>query len=170
MLFRNNKIGVWGVQGTTKDLINEKENFSFVIVAIGNNKVRLEKSKLLLSQGFSLATLIHPNSTVSKYAEIKAGVAVMAGAVINPFVTVGLSSIVNTSCSIDHDCIIGDGVHISPGVNLAGGISVGDLSWLGIGSSVKQYIEIGSSVTVGAGAVVIEDVPSDSIVKGVPAK
>ncbi len=167
---KEKNIGMWQVQGTTDDLVSCADKFLSVIVAIGNNQIRLDKSKYLLSLGFILGRLIHPESIVSKYADIKAGTVVMAGAVVNPFTTIGLCSIINTSCSVDHDCVIGEGVHISPGVNVAGRVLIGDLSWLGAGSVVKQCVKIGSSVIVGAGAVVVNDIPNNLVVKGIPAK
>jgi len=163
-------VGVWKVCGKSSDLFAEPARYTAGIVAIGDNGIRLEKTKKMQSQRMELATLIHPASTVSQYANIEEGSVVMAGAVINPFVTVGRASIVNTSCSIDHDCFIGEAVHISPGVNVAGGVSIGRLSWLGIGATVKQGVDIGCSVMVGAGAVVVNDIPRDCVVKGVPAK
>ncbi len=163
-------IGEWSVQGTTEDLVAGIEGFSAVIVAIGDNQIRLGKTKYLLSEGFKLATLIHPSSVVSKYAKIEVGAVVMAGAVVNPFACIGVASIINTSCSVDHDCVIAEGVHVSPGAHIAGGVSIGDLSWLGIGCVVKQGIEIGALVTVAAGAVVVTDIPNNSLVKGVPAR
>ena len=163
-------IGEWSVQGTVEDLVADAGQFQAAIIAIGDNQIRLEKSKYVLLEGVKLGTLVHPSSIVSKFAEIDAGTVVMAGAVINPFVSVGLGSIINTSCSIDHDCILSEGVHVSPGAHVAGGVSVGEMSWLGIGSIVKQGVEIGASVIVAAGAVVINDVPRNSMVKGIPAK
>jgi len=163
-------IGEWSVQGTTEDLVAGIEGFSAVVVAIGDNQIRLDKSKYLLSEGFKLATLIHPSSVVSRYAKVEVGTVVMAGAIINPFASVGLGSIINTSCSVDHDCVIADGVHISPGAHIAGGVSIGEMSWLGIGCVVKQGIEVGASVIVAAGAVVVSNIPNNALVKGVPAK
>jgi len=163
-------VGVWKVLGTTGDLVSSVDKYSTVIVAIGDNTVRLDKSKYLYSQGFNLATLLHPGATISKYANVHSGSVVMAGAVINPFVSIGMASIINTSSSIDHDCMLGEGVHVSPGVHVAGDVSIGDLSWLGIGSVVKQCVEIGTSVIVGAGAVVVNNIAPNLIVKGTPAK
>jgi len=164
------KVESWPVEGTTEDMVADIDRSTAAIVAIGNNETRLEKSKYLLSKGFKLETLIHPNSTVSRYVEIGVGTVVMAGSVINPFTTIGVGSIINTSCSVDHDCIIAEGVHISPGAHVAGGVSVGEMSWLGIGSTIKQGVDIGASVIIAAGAVVVNDVPCNSIIKGVPAK
>lgn len=163
-------VGVWQVLGTTKELLANVTDFSGAIVAIGNNRIRFDKSMLLQSLGVKLVSLIHPGAIVSRYAKINPGTIVMAGAVINPFVKVGMSSIINTASTIDHDCILGDCVHVSPGANLAGAVSVGDLSWIGMGSVLKQCINIGKEVTVGAGAVVINNVPDNSMVMGVPAR
>jgi acetyltransferase-like isoleucine patch superfamily enzyme len=82
----------------------------------------------------------------------------------------GLGCIINTGATFYHDCVLGDGVHICPGVHLAGDVQVGELSWLGIGCTVRQGIRIGAGVTVGAGAVVIDDVPDGQTVVGVPAR
>ncbi|MNP82383.1 Maltose O-acetyltransferase [compost metagenome] len=45
-----------------------------------------------------------------------------------------------------------------------------DLSWIGIGASVRQLVQIGARVTVGAGAAVVADVPDSVTVAGVPAR
>jgi len=163
-------ISDWPVLGDEEQLINNIKNFSDVFVAIGDNHIRFEKTIHLRSLGFNVVSLIHPNTTVSKYASIGSGSVVMAGAIVNPFVKVGISSIINTASSIDHDCIIGSGVHICPGANLAGEVSVGDLSWIGIGTAVKECIKIGIDVNVGAGAVVVNAVPDHTRVKGIPAR
>jgi sugar O-acyltransferase (sialic acid O-acetyltransferase NeuD family) len=162
--------GLWSVVGKTNDLIDKIREYDNAIVAIGDNDIRYEKSLFLISKGFKLATLIHPAAIVSQYSNISQGSVVMAGVVINPFVEFGEACIVNTSATIDHDCVIDNAVHISPGVNLAGAVKVGALSWIGIGASVKQCIQIGTNVVIGAGATVINDVYDDFIVVGTPAK
>jgi len=164
------KNGVWPVVGGTRDLIKQLTDFDGVVVAIGNNSVRHDKLVELRTRGARLATLIHPAASVSRYAAIGEGTVVFAGAVVNAGAFVGLGGILNTSCSIDHDCVLGESVHISPGVRLAGGVQVGDLSWVGIGASVRQLICIGRHAMVGAGSVVVSDIPDDVTVAGVPAK
>lgn len=164
------KNGVWRVVGGTTDLIEQLADFDGVVVAIGNNSVRRDKLVELRTGGARLATLIHPAASVSRYATIGEGTVVFAGAVVNADAFVGLGGILNTSCSIDHDCVLGETVHISPGARLAGGVHVGDLSWVGIGASVRQLICVGKRAMVGAGSVVVSDIPDDVIVAGVPAK
>lgn len=49
-------------------------------------------------------------------------------------------------------------------------IVLGDYVWIGYGALVLPGVTIGDCCIVGAGAVVARDVPSHSIVVGVPAK
>jgi sugar O-acyltransferase (sialic acid O-acetyltransferase NeuD family) len=162
--------GAWSVVGDTAALMGRLADFDGVVVAIGNNRIRHAKLLELRAEGAHLVTLVHPAATVSRYAVIGDGTVVFAGAVVNAGARIGTAAILNTSCSIDHDCLLDDAVHISPGARLAGGVQVGDLSWVGIGASVRQLISIGQRVVVGAGSAVVSDIPDDLTVAGVPAQ
>ncbi len=160
----------WSVVGDTAALMSRLAGFDGVLVAIGNNSIRHAKLLELKAAGARLATLIHPAAVVSRYATIGEGTVVFAGVVVNAGARVNPGAILNSACSVDHDCLLGDAVHISPGARLAGGVQVGDLSWIGIGASVRQQIRIGQRVMVGAGSAVVGDIPNDVTVAGVPAK
>ncbi|WP_458449409.1 serine acetyltransferase [Fibrobacter sp.] len=51
-----------------------------------------------------------------------------------------------------------------------GNIVVGDDCYFGAGSTIIGPLTIGNNVTIGAGAVVTKDMPSNSVVGGIPAK
>lgn len=55
-------------------------------------------------------------------------------------------------------------------VGSAEGVRVKDDVWMGVGVKVVDGVSIGTGSVVGAGAVVLEDVPDYAIVAGVPAK
>lgn len=160
----------WPVVGNTEVLLSRVSDIDGVIVAIGNNSIRLEKLTMLNDLGVSLATIIHPGAVVSRYSKVGGGCIICAGVVINADACIGMGAILNTGCSVDHDCLLGDAVHISPGARLAGGVNVERCVWIGMGSVVKQLLTVGAGSVVGAGAVVIKDVFKNSVVKGVPAK
>lgn len=50
------------------------------------------------------------------------------------------------------------------------GISVGDFAWIGVGVIVLDGVQIEKKSIIGAGAVVTQDIPENSIAFGVPAK
>ena len=150
-----------------KDMSTE---FSAVHVAIGSNAARRSATEQLTSMGFDVASVIHPSSVVSPSVKIYPGVSVLANAVVNSGSTLGTGCIVNTGSIVEHDCILGPFSHISPGAVMAGGALLGSGSWIGMGASVLPLVEVGSSVTVGAGAVVLNNVADSLVVHGVPAK
>jgi sugar O-acyltransferase (sialic acid O-acetyltransferase NeuD family) len=163
-------VGAWSVKGNTQDLLKSLSLMDGVIVAIGANKIRMEKYRQLHQQGAALVCLIHPSAVISRYSHIGCGSVVMAGAVVNVDARIGDACIVNTSATIDHDCVLEDAVHISPGAHLAGDVRVQECSWIGIGANVRQQIVIGRDVIVGAGAVVVENLPDKCVAFGIPAK
>lgn len=161
--------GAWKVVGDSESLHKTLPEYDGVIVALGDNVSRRKVLLALRHAGAKLTSIIHPSAVVSRHSNLSEGSVVCAGAVINAGARLGIGAIVNTCSSVDHDCVISEFVHISPGARLAGGVRVGVLSWIGIGSTVKQMITIGNGVIVAAGAVVIQNVPDDVVVAGVPA-
>ncbi|GHU74000.1 acetyltransferase [Spirochaetia bacterium] len=155
-------------QETTDEYL--KNNFDEIVVAIGNNNARLNLSLKYETKGFKLATIIHPTAVISETAEIGAGTVIFANAVINPNAKIGKACIINTSTVIEHDCILGNGVHISPNAAMGGTVTIGEKTWICVGSSIANNIKIGKNCVIGAGAVVIKDVPNNVLVAGVPAK
>jgi len=140
------------------------------LVAIGDNRIRADRYAFALSQGLKAATLIHPSAIVSPSATIGEGTVVMPGAVINADARVGRNCIVNTGAVIEHDCAIGDHVHIAPRVVLGGAVRVGNFTMMGSGAHALPGAEIGESALVGAGAVVLHQVPAYVTAVGVPTR
>ncbi|WP_321327960.1 acetyltransferase [uncultured Ilyobacter sp.] len=157
------------VIGKTADAFKYKEEADF-FVAIGNNAVREKVQEKFIEEGLNVVILIHPSAVIGSDVEVGFGTAVMAGVVINSSTRIGNGCIINTSSSLDHDNFIEDYVHISPGVNMAGTVTVGRLSWLGIGSVVRNNVNICSGCKVGAGAVVVKDITEPGTYVGVPVR
>ncbi len=154
-------------------LLHEKDIASIphdaLIVALGDNRQRKAVFKKYVHEE-RFVSAIHPSAVVAADVIIEDGCMICAGVVINPGVRIQSNTILNTSCSIDHECVIGPHSHIAPGVNLAGAVTVGEGVMMGIGSCCMQQKRIGDWSTVGAGAVVIRDVPAKTTVVGVPAR
>lgn len=157
------------VIGKIADAFTHKEETDF-FVAIGNSAVREKIQEKLIQEGLNIVSLIHPSAAIGTDVVIDIGTAVMGGVVINSSSRVGKGCIINTSSSLDHDNVIENYVHISPGVRTAGSVSIGRLTWLGIGSVVSNNVNICSGCKVGAGAVVVRDITEPGKYVGVPVR
>ncbi len=124
----------------------------------------------LTGEGLKPITVVHPKAWVADSARLGDGCQIMAMAAISEEAVLGRQSIVNTNASVDHECLLGDGVHVMPGATLAGCVTVGDFATIGSNATVLPRLSIGAGAMVGAGAVVIRDVPDNSLVVGVPAR
>lgn len=159
-------IKVIGKLADVFNYINECDIF----VGIGDNITRQKIQEKLETAGASVPVLIHPNAIIGEQVELGVGTVVMAGTVINCCTNIGKGCIINTSATIDHDNLIDNYVHISPGVHLAGTVKVGTASWLGIGSVVRNNINITNGCRIGAGSVVVKDIIETGTYVGVPAR
>jgi sugar O-acyltransferase (sialic acid O-acetyltransferase NeuD family) len=139
-----------------------------VALAIGGNGRRLELFTQL--RPHCAPALIHSGAIVSPTARVGDGSVVFARAAINPEAQVGCAAIINTGAIVEHDCYLEDGVHISPGAVLCGTVAVGARSWIGAASVVIQCRSVGRDCIVGAGAVVVHDLPDGVVAYGNPAR
>lgn len=146
------------------------QGLALAFVAIGNNALRRQLGLMALQYGFTLVNAISPTAVISPTVHLGQGIAVMAGAVINAASVIDDFVIINTGATIDHDCTIGEACHIAPQCGLAGNVSVGMESFLGIGCSVVPGRRIGHRTAIGAGGVVVADIPDNVLAKGIPAK
>lgn len=145
-------------------------NIRHIIFGFGDCQARLTLASVVVRFGFELATVIHPKAIVAGDVTIGQGTVIMAGAVINFGSVIQENVIINTSSSVDHDCVITNGAHIGPGVHLGGGVMIGRGAWIGIGAIIKDKINIGDNTIIGAGAVVLNDIPDGVVAFGIPAK
>lgn len=147
-----------------------KAGITKAFVAIGDNRIRKAKTTLLLKTGFDMITAIHPFSSIGRNTSLGLGTCIFHGAVIDPCVRIGPGVIINKRAVVGHDAVIDDFVHIAPGVNCGAGVRIGKNCLVGIGATVIPHLTIGHDAIIGAGSVVIRDVPPHTTVVGVPAR
>ena len=137
------------------------------VIAIGSNTVRQE-----LARRFPLnwTTIVHPRAWVHSSVSPGRGSVVFAGAIVQPGAHIGDHVIINTAATVDHDCRIGDFAHLAPGTHLAGDVTVEHGAFLGTASAAIPSVRIGAGTTVGAGAVVVRDLPAGITAVGCPAR
>ena len=162
------------VTGSDADLSTYyRQGIRLCFIALGSTGKparRIVLWKLALEAGFEFPNIIHPSAVVSPYAVIGRGVYIGPAAIINAGVLIGDGCIINSGAIIEHDCNIGGFVHVAPGAVLSGGVTVGDNAHVGTGCAVMHCVRIGTDSIIGAGSVVIKNIPSRKVCVGNPAK
>jgi sugar O-acyltransferase (sialic acid O-acetyltransferase NeuD family) len=143
----------------------------YAVVAIGDPKIKERAVHEAQSMGCQFATLIHPTvqydrSTVT----FGPGAIICAGNILTVNITIGAHVILNLDCTVGHDSVIEDYVTISPGCHLSGYTTIRRSAFLGTGAVTIEKVEIGAGTVIGAGAVVVRDIPPGVTAIGVPAK
>lgn len=82
----------------------------------------------------------------------------------------GIGVVIHRNSILGKNCKIGSGVTIGGRSGHPKVPIIGDNVYLATGSKILGPIKIGNNVTVGANAVVINNVPDNAIVAGIPAK
>lgn len=149
-------------------VIHSAEGLSPIIVTIGDCQARKRIVEKLGERDY--LSVIHPSAIKADSVKLGHGTVVMAGAMLNPYASVGNHCIINTGASIDHDSIIHDFVHIAPHCTLCGGVEIGEGTWVGAGSTIIQGVHVGKECFIGAGAVVVKDIPDGALCYGNPAR
>ena len=147
-----------------------RQGVNHVICAISRGRVRLQLMELARTNGFQLATAVHPQAVIASGVPIGAGTFIMAGAVIMPGSRLGENVMISTCASVDHECTIADGAWINAGAVLAGRIIVEQAATVEIGAIVAGQLRIGADSVVGAGSLVLHDIPTGVLAYGRPAK
>ena len=140
------------------------------IIAIGDNwKREIVSDKVIgLIPNFTFVNAIHPTALVD--STLGQGIVAMAGVIANPGTVIGSHCILNTGSILDHDTKMENFSSIAPGVTIGGNCRLGYGSAVSIGATVIHGIDIGEHAIVGAGAVVVRDVPSLTVSYGNPSR
>ena len=148
---------------------NNKDKI-FCVVAIGDSFIRKKIIRELESKNVNFLTLIDPSVIFSKDVKIGVGSIIQAGSIINPDTIIGKHVFINLDSTIGHDCILEDFVTISTGVHINGTCIVKEGAYVSTGVVTLPNTKIGKWSVVGAGSIVINELKSNSVYIGNPAK
>ena len=167
-------INGYEVLGNERDLpyLCERLNIYGLIVAIGDNWTRSLVVKRVQSilPTIKFISAVHPSAIIGKDVVIGAGSVILPGTIVNTNCIIGNHCILNTNSSLDHDSTMEDYSSLAPKVCTGGNLVLGEFSAICLGTSVIENISIRPHSVIGAGSLVIRDVPSHTLAFGVPAR
>lgn len=121
---------------------------------------------------------IEPGSIIREHVTIGEHAVIMMGAVINIGAVIGDGSMIDMNVVLGGRATVGKNCHIGAGSVLAGVVEppcatpvvIEDDVLIGANAVVLEGVRVGKGAVVAAGAIVIEDVPENAVVAGIPAK
>ena len=121
---------------------------------------------------------IEPGAIIREQVEIGKNAVIMMGAVINIGAVVGEGTMIDMGAILGGRATVGKNCHIGAGAVLAGIIEpasavpvvIEDGVLVGANAVVVEGVHVGKNAVVAAGSVVLEDVPENAVVAGVPAR
>ncbi len=121
---------------------------------------------------------IEPGAIIRDRVTIGRNAVIMMGAILNIGAEVGEGTMIDMGAVLGGRATVGKNCHVGAGAVLAGVVEpasavpvvVEDGVLIGANAVVIEGVRVGTNAVVAAGAVVIEDVPPNTVVAGCPAR
>ena len=164
------EINGYKVLGRTADVCRYPE--AYFVCAVGASRVRekIIANMKAVNPDIRFGTLIDPSVEMSSRVTVGEGSIICAHTIVTVNVTIGSHVIINLDCTVGHDAVLEDYVTLYPSVNVSGATRIGHAAELGTGMQIIQGKTVGAYSIVGAGAVVVKDIPEKCTAVGSPAK
>lgn len=170
-VFGNVVFGQWDV--VSEILEANKDKLEDVVI---ENDCRNSAVPLLDMK--NIKARIEPGAIIRDQVDIQENAVIMMGAIINIGAVVGKGTMIDMGAVLGGRAIVGNNCHIGAGAVLAGVVEpasatpviIEDDVLVGANAVVIEGVHVGKGAVVAAGAVVIDDVPANTVVAGTPAR
>ncbi|MEO7799361.1 MAG: acetyltransferase [Opitutaceae bacterium] len=138
----------------------------FVAVSYNQlNRLRANKAAEARSKGYTLASYCSSHATVLTREPIGENCFILEDNTVQPFVKIGRNVTLWSGNHIGHHSTIEDDCFIASHVVISGGVRIGPRCFIGVNATLRDHITVGESSVIGAGAIILEDVPPHSVYK-----
>ncbi|MCM1262458.1 MAG: acetyltransferase [Butyrivibrio sp.] len=141
-----------------------------VVCAVGNAGIRYNIIEKIRENKFlNFPNLFDPDVVYSDSINIGQGNIICAGAILSVNVEIGDFCLIDWNCTVGHETKINSFVTLYPSVNVSGSVVINEITEVGTGTHIIQGKAIGSRSIIGAGSVVIRNIPDCCTAVGNPA-
>lgn len=139
------------------------------ICALGDVTYKKLYCDIILSRGGKFISLISKSAIIEQNVNFGDGCIIFGGVRICCDTSIGSFNTFQSYVVIGHDVIIGSGCHFNTFSFLGGFVKISDLVTVQTGAIIHPHKILNKRCVIGAGAVVLRNVPAQTTVYGNPA-
>lgn len=146
------------------------ENDDVFTCALGEVKYKIKYCKIILEKGGSFINLISNDAYIGMNVKMGIGCIICPTARVHCDVSIGDFVTLQPFCVLGHDVKMGSWCHVNDYADCGGATTFGDNVTIHTHSFVLPKFKVGNNVTIGAGSIVLRNVPDNMVMFGNPAK
>lgn len=128
------------------------------------NAVRARKCAEGKARGYRLASYVSSKASVWDGFRAGENCFILEDNTIQPFVQIADNATLWSGNHVGHHARIGANCFITSHVVISGGVQIGENAFVGVNATLRDHVRIGARSVIGAGSLVLEDVPDDGVV------
>jgi serine O-acetyltransferase len=141
-----------------------------VISLESNNQLRYNHIEIAKENNIELISAIHPSVRFLNHSKIEKGIWLNANCLVGYKAEIRQGTILNTGVQIDHHNILMECCQLDPRVTTAGNVIIEKFAHIHTASVIINRVTIGENCEIGAGSLVLKNIPKNSVAYGQPAK
>jgi sugar O-acyltransferase (sialic acid O-acetyltransferase NeuD family) len=148
----------------------KKLGINKVLPLNSDNKQRFHQITKCIENNIELVSAIHPTSLIMDTAILGKGICILCNCFVGYKAEIYDGVIINTGSQVDHHDVLKMCSQLDPGTVLAGNVTLEEKAHVRMGVTIINRITIGEGSVIGAGSLVLKNIPPNVIAYGHPAR
>lgn len=142
------------VVGAIQDLANLCEEYTHLVVTIGDNRLREQIYRQAEALGFAFPNVVARSAYVSPFAQLGWGCILLNNVVVQNGVQIGNGVVLTVGVEAHHDCAISDFALVYTNSVVRTGAKIGERSKIGSTATVGNFVQVPEDAVIPDGAAI----------------
>jgi len=153
-----------------KKKFEEIPDFDVMISSHSTNRKKIFRRIVERLPELNLPPIIDTRAILLSGVSVGDSSLIEAGVILGHEVSIGKNVILNLGAKISHNSVIGDHSHIAIGTSISAAVFIEENVFIGAGVAINPAVTIGKNAVISPNSSVLNDIPENVLVNGVPGK